>query len=157
MVSFGQISIYSTTSLDRISGDPDFDNPVARLFQTLTQAYVKDGRSWYVTIVNNSFVSTYAKDNWAYLLASALSDTYWPRPYYLSVVLRRFEKLKDPVADIPLKSVGGLIISDNDFQPVSREKMQVAINTDINGKPLPKDPTVRVVDVRELAPELFTT
>jgi hypothetical protein len=52
--------------------------------------------------------------------------------------------------------VGGLIISDNDFQPVSREKIQVAINTDINGKPLPKDPTVRVVDVRELVPELFT-
>lgn len=141
--------------LDHISDDPDFDNPAARLFQTLSQAYVKDGRAWYVTIVNNSFVSTYAQDNWAYFLASALSDTYWSRPHYLRVVLRRFEKLKDPDTHIPFKSVGGLVISDNDFQPVSQEKMRVAINTDSNGKPLPKDPTVRVVDVKELVPELF--
>ena len=128
--------------------------PIASLWRFLTEAWLQDGRSWHVTSVEltqpfNTTVRahTFSTDNWEWFLIWGLKN----QESDVSIVLRRFEHLRDAATGFPLKTVCGLIIEGNRCIGLSADEMRKAATTDaITGNPMDQEPAVHYVDAHKL-------
>ncbi len=135
---------------------PNFGSHMERLFDVLNE-YKKEGAQWYLTINGNPRECvTISTDNWAYLLACALDSKHRDsKP--IAVVIRKFEQLRDATTGLPLKTIGGLCVFNNEVRPLSASEIEEASTTDNKtGLPLAKEKHVRFMDIQKLIPKMFT-
>ncbi|MCW3782950.1 hypothetical protein [Defluviimonas salinarum] len=126
----------------------DFASPLLRLARAVDRRQ-QLGRNLYVTTSDGS---TFAGDNWIWFRFWALREAL--RGEAVSLVLRRFEKLRDPGSGLPLKTVCGVFAAPEGIVPISGDDMRRSHMTDaVTGKPLPKEPSLVFKDFIDIFPE----
>ena len=136
----------------------DFSSRLAVLFRCLDDARTVEGRHWYVTVTHGPVGSTFSDDNWAFFAQYAAAGGIAGLPSRYSVVVRRFEILKDEESGLPFKSIGGLLIDGRDVALLDADGIRRASSFHCRtGAPLEREPCVRFVDMADLCPAFAET
>ncbi|ADG07561.1 hypothetical protein [Kyrpidia tusciae] len=135
-------------------GETAWDRPTVSLWRYLTDAWFRDGRPWYVTVLEwlndtQHITHTFSTDNWERFFVWSLSHV----DGVISIVIRRFEHLRDASTGLPLKTMCGLVIDEKEKRCValSADEMREAHTTDAEtGRRLGPEPGVRYAKAREV-------
>jgi hypothetical protein len=131
----------------------DFHSRLAYLFRCLDEARTRERRQWFVTVTQDCATSRFSEDNWAFFALFAATGGVAGADSRFSVVIRRFEPLKDEDSGLPYKSIGGVLMDGRDVMLLKADEIRMASSFHCRtGEQLEREEAVRFVDMAALCP-----